>query len=68
MTPQAIRKDTIEDARICAKSQSFRLPRFYHYIVWSTSGYYLVDYIGILFSDETLVETYKNGGLQEVIK
>lgn len=68
MTLQAIRKDTIEEARLCAKSQSFILPRFYHYIVWSTSGHYLVDYIGILFSDETLVETYKNGVLQKVVK
>lgn len=61
MTLQATRKNTLEEARAFARIESVRVPKFYYYIVWVNSGHYLVDYIGILFSDETLIETYKNG-------
>jgi len=68
MTLQAIRKDTIEQARAHAIEQSKTHPERFYYIKFHTSGRYLVDFIGISYSNENLVETYKNGVLQNVVK
>lgn len=63
MTLEAIRKNTLEEAMVYARIESMRQPKMFFYIVWSTLGFYLIDFVGIIFSDENLIETYKNGVL-----
>ena len=63
MTLEAIRKPTLTEAQKYAWAESVLNPKNFYYVVYCTQGFYLIDSVGIIFSDENLVETYKNGVL-----
>lgn len=56
--------ETIQEARTYAIEQSKKNPQWFYYIIFKTSGCYLVDLIFIKSDDEIHLETFKNGDLE----
>lgn len=68
MTLQAIPFNTIEEARAYAIEESIDHPERFYYLRFNNVGTYLVEWLGLSNDDETLLETYKNGFLENVVK
>jgi len=48
-------------ARERAIEESFFHPDHFIYLLRSNSGFYLIDHLGLIHSDEKIIFTFKNG-------